>query len=107
MVGLAQFYSDNLSNEVKKGKAERKAQGLYNGLLPFGAVKGEDGIPIADEDTHQGLSLAFDMAAEGDSDREIARRLSAFLPLTLSLYVVSIGILAITAELPSLFPTMY
>ena len=76
LVGLAQFYSDNLSNEVKKGKAERKAQGLYNGLLPFGAAKGDDDIPIADEVTHSGLVLAFNMAAEGDSDREIAQRLS-------------------------------
>ena len=39
-------------------------------------MKGEDGIPIADEVTHPGLLLAFDMAAEGDSDREIAQRLS-------------------------------
>ena len=28
---LAEFYSDNLSQEVKKGLAERKAQGLYCG----------------------------------------------------------------------------
>ena len=28
LVGLSQFYSDNLSLETKKGKAERKAQGL-------------------------------------------------------------------------------
>ena len=26
--GLAELYSDNLGQEVKKGKAERKAQGL-------------------------------------------------------------------------------
>ncbi len=45
MGSLAQFYSDNLSTETKKGKRERKAQGLYNGLLPFGATKGEDGVP--------------------------------------------------------------
>lgn len=38
--GLAQFYSDNLSQETKKGKWERKAQGLYNGMLPFGVMKG-------------------------------------------------------------------
>ena len=72
LVGLAQFYSDNLSNEVKKGKAERKAQGLYNGLLPFGAKKGEDGIPLANPDTLAGLQMAFDLANEGKSDRDIA-----------------------------------
>ena len=32
--GLAELYSDNLGEEVKKGLRERKAQGLYNGLLP-------------------------------------------------------------------------
>ena len=72
MGSLAQFYSDNLSNETKKGKRERKAQGLYNGVLPFGAMKGEDGIPGADPATHPGLVLAFTLAAGGKTDREIA-----------------------------------
>ena len=72
LVGLAQFYSDNLGLEVKKGKAERKAQGLYNGLLPFGVMKGDDGVPIADPDTVLGLQKAFKLAVEGKSDREIA-----------------------------------
>ena len=76
LVGLAQFYSDNLGLEVKKGKAERKAQGLYNGLLPFGAAKGEDGVPVPDEDSYPGLLQAYEMAAEGESDRVIAQRLS-------------------------------
>ena len=46
--GLTEFYSDNLSQEVKKGLAERKAQGMYCGGLPFGATKGDDGIPVPD-----------------------------------------------------------
>ena len=33
LVGLSQFYSDNLSAETKKGKAERKRQGLYLSLI--------------------------------------------------------------------------
>jgi hypothetical protein len=32
----------------KKGKSERRQQGLYNGILPFGVVKGENGIPVPD-----------------------------------------------------------
>ena len=48
LVGLAQFYSDNLSFETSKGKAERKAQGLPNGLLPFGVRRGRQGIPELD-----------------------------------------------------------
>jgi DNA invertase Pin-like site-specific DNA recombinase len=36
---LAQFYSDNLSQETKKGKTERRQQGFHNGLFPFGVFK--------------------------------------------------------------------
>jgi site-specific DNA recombinase len=39
LAAFAQYYSDNLSWETKKGKHERKAQGLYNGVLPFGVKK--------------------------------------------------------------------
>ena len=40
--GLAQFYSDNLSQATKEA-GRREAQGLYCGALSFGAMKGEDG----------------------------------------------------------------
>ncbi len=72
LVGLSQFYSDNLSAETKKGKAERKRQGLYNGLLPFGAGKDTGGAVVADPGAYEGLLLAFRTAAEGKSDREVA-----------------------------------
>jgi len=74
---MAQFYSDNLSEETKKGKRERKAQGLYNGLLPFGAMKGEAGIPIPNPDTLPGLVMAFELAAQGKSDRQVAEALNS------------------------------
>lgn len=57
--GLAELYSDNLSEETKKGLRERKAQGLYNGLLPFGAMKGADGVPAPNPDTFPGLGWPF------------------------------------------------
>ncbi len=75
--GLAELYSDNLSEEVKKGLDERKEQGLYNGLLPFGAVKGPDGIPVPDPDTFPGLLLAFELSAQGKTDRAVAQALNA------------------------------
>jgi DNA invertase Pin-like site-specific DNA recombinase len=74
---LAQYYSDNLAQETKKGKAERKAQGLYNGPLPFGMRKGDDGVPVADPATIAGLRMAVELAAEGSSDRAIAQALNA------------------------------
>jgi DNA invertase Pin-like site-specific DNA recombinase len=74
--GLAELYSDNLSEECKKGWGERKAQGLYCGLLPFGAMKGEDGVPVPHPDTHPGLVMAFELAAQGKSDREVAEALN-------------------------------
>ena len=69
---FAQYYSDNLSQETKKGWAERRAQGLYCGLLPFGAMKGEDGVPVPHSDTYPGLVMAFELAVQGKSDREVA-----------------------------------
>lgn len=89
--GLAELYSDNLSQETKKGWAERRAQGLYCGLLPFGAMKGEDGVPMPDLEeriiivdgqditvrNYEGLKMAFELAAQGKSDREVALALNA------------------------------
>jgi len=77
LAAFAQFYSDNLSAETKKGKAERKAQGLFNGVLPFGLKTNPDGIPVPDPETYSGLLLAFRLAAEGKSDREVATALNA------------------------------
>src|SRR5829696_5531571 len=73
---FAQFYSDNLGQEVSKGKRERRAQGLYNGLLPFGYRKGADGVPELDPATHQGLVTAFEGYANGKTDRDVAQDLN-------------------------------
>ena len=75
--GLAELYSDNLSEETKKGMAERKRQGLYCGSLPFGAMKDQYGVPVPDPATHPGLILAFELGAQGKSDREVAQALNA------------------------------
>jgi site-specific DNA recombinase len=72
LAAFAQYYSDNLSLETKKGKAERKAQGLYNGLLPYGVKRNRAGIPVPDPETYPGLLLAFESTTKGSSDREVA-----------------------------------
>ena len=74
---LAEHYSDNLSLETKKGLVERKRQGLYCGSLPFGALKGDDGVPVPDHATYPGLKLAFELGASGKSAREIAQSLNS------------------------------
>ncbi|MDP9354723.1 MAG: recombinase family protein, partial [Chloroflexota bacterium] len=77
LAAFAQYYSDNLATEVRKGKGERKKQGLYNGVLPFGTAKGPDGVPVPHPEAHGGLVLAFELAAAGKTDREVAQALTA------------------------------
>lgn len=55
LAAVAQYYPDKLGQEVWKGKNERKAQSLYNGVLPFEVKKSESGILIADPDTYPGI----------------------------------------------------
>jgi site-specific DNA recombinase len=77
LASFAEYYSANLSAETKKGKAERKRQGMYNGVVPFGMRKGDDGVPVGCPETLPGLHLAFERAAAGDTDREVAQALNA------------------------------
>jgi site-specific DNA recombinase len=83
--GLAELYSDNLSFETKKGWNERRDQGLYRGTLPFGATKGVDGVPVPDMKerstavdqkttvrNYEGLKSAFELGAQGKSDKAVA-----------------------------------
>lgn len=74
---LAEYYSENLGLEIKKGKAERKAKGLHNGLVPFGYRSVDGGVAEPDPATMEGAVLAFEMAAAGKSLREIAQALNA------------------------------
>lgn len=74
---INEWYSRNLSEETKKGWQGRKRAGLPAGRLPFGVMKGPDGIPAPDPATHPGLLLAFERAAEGATDSEVAAALNA------------------------------
>ena len=85
LAALAQFYSDNLSQETSKGKQERRRQGLYNGLLPFGVVKDDaTKLPVPDRrplenglTNFDGLVLAFREAAAGATDAQVGAKLNA------------------------------
>ena len=92
-IAIAQWYSDNLSEETKKGKEGRRRAGLYNGVLPFGAMRGEGvhAVPLPDlrplelvgadgivrpTTNHAGLIQAFEWCSHGSSAREIAMKLN-------------------------------
>ena len=103
---FAQYYSDNLAEETRKGLWERARQGLYLGPLPFGYCKGlctrcndvngpgycpeyperpelaqdrGDGrVPIPHPKDRHGVILAYELYGEGKWDEtEIARALNA------------------------------
>lgn len=63
---FAQWYSDNLAHETSKGKRERALQGYYNGDLPFGYVKGDNGIPVIEPREAASVERAFSMYATGN-----------------------------------------
>lgn len=82
--GLAQLYSDSLSLETRKGKAERRAQGKHAGLLPFGVILDSNGTPAPDTQSqpngntnHAGLIAAFEQSGAGASDGTITAWLNA------------------------------
>ena len=75
---LAEWYSRNLAAETRKGWAERKQAGLYAGRLPFGAMKGDDGVPAADT-----RPLDLDGRATTNQNRPVLKaRFTASRPAT-------------------------
>lgn len=61
LAAFGQYYSDNLSTEVSKGLKERAMQGLWNGPIPFGYAKGEDGLLVTVEPEAGVIQRAFEM----------------------------------------------
>ena len=60
-----EWYSVNLGREVAKGRKQRAEQGLWNGDLPFGYVKGDDGMAQAVPEEAHVIRQAFEMYASG------------------------------------------
>ncbi len=60
-----EWYSLNLSREVAKGLKQRAEQGLWNGALPFGYAKGEDGLAHVVPEEAEVICQAFDTYASG------------------------------------------
>ncbi len=84
LAAFAQYTSDNIGLQSTAGRLQRKRLGLHNGFLPFGLMKGEDGLAWPDtrprdngRSNYDGLLLLYQMAAEGRTDREIVMALNA------------------------------
>jgi site-specific DNA recombinase len=62
---LAAWYSKNLAQEVAKGRRERYERGLWNGNLPFGYKRGDDGRPEIEEKEAAAVREAYSLYAGG------------------------------------------
>jgi DNA invertase Pin-like site-specific DNA recombinase len=73
MAVFAQWYLENLSAEVIKGKEEMARQGKHNGRLPFGYIKDNDGNVLVVPEEAEIVRQAFELYSLGQhTDRQIA-----------------------------------
>jgi site-specific DNA recombinase len=78
LAAFAAYFSDMLAKHISKGKAERVAQGLYNGDLPFGYRRtGPKLPPEHDPDTFPGLRLMGELRMQGLEAERIAQAMNA------------------------------
>lgn len=66
MALFAQWYLENLSSEVVKGKMEMARRGIHNGRLPFGYIKNNEGKVVIVEDEAKVIQQAFELYATGE-----------------------------------------
>lgn len=72
-----EYYSVSLSFWTKMGLREKARQGKLTGSLPWGYVKGEDGIAVPDPDKAPFVKRLFEMYASGQhTDRTLAEWLN-------------------------------
>ncbi len=72
-----EFYSVNLSGEVRRSMLSRARKGLYNGKVPFGYTKVSGETPKINEQEGAVVRRIFDMYASGNDITYIARNLNA------------------------------
>jgi DNA invertase Pin-like site-specific DNA recombinase len=73
---LAEYYSVNLSEEVKKGMTEKAQRGEYQTTAPLG-YKWENGSLIIDGDEKPYIEYIFNSFLNGMSQQQISRNLNA------------------------------
>lgn len=78
MAAQAEFYSANLSMEVKKGLEERLRRGRWNGPVPIGYVRGQAGRIVLDPARSELVRAAFELwGTGGKNTTEIAKTMRA------------------------------
>ena len=65
LAAFAQWYLDNLSQEIAKGKGARAKAGYWNGLVPFGYRQVDARTIRVDAREARGVRLAFRLYASG------------------------------------------
>lgn len=66
MALFAQWYLENLSAEVVKGKMEMARRGIHNGRLPFRYIKDNGGKVVIVDDESKVIRQAFELYATGE-----------------------------------------
>lgn len=71
-----EFYSVNLSGEVRRSMLSRARKGLYNGKMPLGYTKAPNENPVIEEQEAAIVRKIFDMYATGSDINYITRDLN-------------------------------
>lgn len=77
MMSLNEFYSDNLSEDVKRGMIDGAQKCQVVGAIPYGYKKGDDGRFAIDDATAPIVEEIFERILNGEAYMDIARSLNA------------------------------
>ena len=81
LAAFAEWYLNNLAQDVSRSAKARALAGFHNGTVPFGysedlKKEGGSGIPVPDDRQAEGVRIAFQLYATGQySDAAIAQKL--------------------------------
>ena len=77
MMSMNQFYSENLSEDIKRGMRDNAQKGKVNGSIAYGYRKGADGRYEIDEKKAAIVREIYHRTLKGDTSAEIAADLNA------------------------------
>lgn len=77
MMSMNQFYSENLSEDIRRGLKDNAQKGKVNGKIPLGYKRGEDGRYSVDEQKAALVREIYRRTKDGEKFSEIASDLNA------------------------------